>query len=253
MINHDNYYQDIIGKINHLITENKWNQAMKLVKHELEMPYIPINHEITLQELHHNIITHIRSNSSNENHEWNLERISQVLMNPFDEELHPVAFYYLQSHNARLILPTIKIYLTNINISNINKTQLLFILSNQGIDEEVEVVKNDDTFKINPSKITQWQESPVYLKITKIFEDEVHIDNPGTYGICLFLLDSYFENLFPKLPNKNQASPLAAALYIRACSLQFINIKLVVSAKKFKTTTSLIKKYLNIIIQQKIT
>ncbi|WP_342272809.1 DUF3196 family protein [Spiroplasma endosymbiont of Acasis viretata] len=253
MINHDNYYQDIIGKINHLISENKWDQAMKLVKHELEMPYIPIHHEVTLQELHHNITTHIRLNSKNESHEWNLERISHVLMNPFDEDLHPVAFYYLQSHNARLILPTIKIYLTNKNINNINKTQLLFILNNQGIDEEIEVIKGHDTFKINPKKITQWQESLVYLKITKIFEDEVHIDNPGIYGICLFLLDSYFENLFPTLPNKNQAAALAAALYIRACSFQFISVKLVESAKKFKTTTTLIKKYLSIMIQQQIT
>lgn len=253
MINHDNYYQDIIGKINHLITENKWDQAMKLVKHELEMPYIPIHHEITLQELHHNIITHIRLTNKNENHEWNLERISCVLMNPFDKELHPVAFYYLQSHNARLILPTIKNYLSDKNINNVNKTQLLFILSSQGIDEEIEVIKSHETFKINPKKITQWQESLVYLKITKIFEDEVHIDNPGIYGICLFLLDSYFENLFPTLPNKDQASALAAALYIRACSLQFINVKLVASAKKFKTTTILIKKYLSIMIQQQIT
>lgn len=253
MINHDNYYQDIIGKINHLITENKWDQAMKLVKHELEMPYIPIHHEITLQELHNNIITHIRLNNKNENHEWNLEKISSVLMNPFDEELHPVAFYYLQSHNARLILPTIKIYLANKNINNINKTQILFILSNQGINEEIEVIKSHDTFKVNPKKITQWQESPVYLKITKIFEDEVHIDNPGIYGICLFLLDSYFEDLFPALPNKNQAAALAAALYVRAYSLQFISVKLVASAKKFKTTTTLIKKYLSIMIQQQIT
>lgn len=253
MINHDNYYQDIIGKINHLITENKWDQAMKLVKHELEMPYIPINHEIKLQELYRNIITHIRLNSKNKNHEWNLERISQVLMNPFDEEFHPVAFYYLQSHNARLILPTIKFYLANKKINNTNKTKLLFILANQDIDEEIEVIKNHDTFKINPKKIRQWQTLPVYLKISKIFADEVYIDNPGIYEICLFLLNNYFENLFPFLPNKNQAAALAAALYIRACILQFISVKLVGSAKKFKTTTTLVKKYLNIIIQQQIT
>lgn len=253
MINHDNYYQDIIGEINHLITENKWDQAMKLVKHELEMPYIPIHHEVTLQELHHNITTHIRVNNKLENHEWNLDKISRVLINPFDEKLHRVAFYYLQSHNARLILPTIKNYLANKNINNINKTQLLLILSKQDVDEEIVVIKSHDTFKVNPKKIIHWQQSLIYLKITKILEDEVHIDNPGIYGICLFLLDSYFESLFPTLPNKDQAPALSAALYVHACSLQFISVKLVASAKKFKTTTTLIKKYLNIMIQQQIT
>ena len=253
MINYDNYYQDIIGKINHLITEQKWDQAMKLVKQELEMPYIPINFEITLQELHHNIVTNIRVNTKAKSAEWSLEEISQILLNPLDEDIHPVAFYYLKNHNVRLILPAIKTYLISKNFSNINKTQLLFLLNSQSINEEILVVKTHGIFKINPSILLPWQELPVYKTIVAIFEDQVHIDNPGIYGICLFLLDSYIENLFPTLPNNKQASALAAALYIVACSLHFINVTLVASAKKFQTTTIVIKKYLDIIKKEQIT
>ncbi|WP_342277193.1 DUF3196 family protein [Spiroplasma endosymbiont of Nebria brevicollis] len=252
MVNHDSYYQDIIGKINHHISANEWVQAMKLVKNELEMPYIPRNYEVTLQDLHHEIATNIKVNSKPQIHEWNLTEISQVLMNPFDEEFHPVAFYYFQSHNVRLILPTIKKYLASKDFNNINKTQLLLLLNSQGIDETMTVVKTHGTFQINPKQLIPCHELPIYTSITKLFEDEVHIDNPGIYGICLFLLDSYIENLLPELPNNNQASALAAALYVRACSFQSITVTLIASANKFQTTTTLVKKYLNIINQQKI-
>lgn len=253
MVNHhDSYYQDIIGKINYHISENQWIEAMKLVKNELEMPYIPRNHEIVLQDLHHEITANIKANSKLQIHEWNLTEISRILLNPFDEELHTMAFYYLQSHNVRLILPTIRKYLASKDFNNINKTQLLFLLSNQGIDETITIVKTHGTFQVNPKQLVPWHELPIYTSITKLFEDEVHIDNPGIYGICLFLLDSYIENLFPELPNDKQTSALAAALYVRACSLQFITVTLISSAKKFQTTTTLIRKYLNIINKQQI-
>ncbi|WP_308149406.1 DUF3196 family protein [Spiroplasma sp. AdecLV25b] len=253
MVNHDSYYQDIIGKINHHINANEWVQAMKLVKNELEMPYIPSNYEVTLQDLYHEIAANIRVNSKPQVYEWNLTEITKVLMNPFDEELHPVAFYYLQSHNVRLILPAIKKYLASKDFNNINKTQLLFLLSNQGIDETITVVKTHGTFQINPKQLMPCHELPIYISVMKLFEDEVHIDNPGIYDICLFLLNSYVENLLPELPDNNQVSALAAALYVHACSFQSITVTLITSANKFQTTTNLVKKYLNIIKQQKIT
>lgn len=253
MVNHDSYYQNIIGKINHHISTNEWTQAMKIVKNELEMPYIPRNHEIILQDLYHKISTNIRLNSKPQIHEWNLTQISEILMNPFDEERHPMAFYYLQSNNVRLILPAIKKYLASKDFNNINKTRLLFLLNSQDINETLTVAKTNGTFQINPKQLIPWHKLPIYTSIVKLFEDEVHIDNPGTYAICLFLLDSYIENLFPELPNKNQKAPLAGALYIRACSLQFNTVTLLTSANKFQTTTALVKKYLKIINQQQIT
>lgn len=252
-INSDSYYQEIIDKIKNLILENNWNHALILVKDELKMPYIPNEQETILKLLQDEIENHLTINTKIKNRDWNLQEISKVLMNPFDEELHPMAFYYLQSQNVRLILSEIEKYLISKIFSNANKTELLFILKNQDINQDFKVVKTHGVFIVNPSKLIPWNDLSIYQAIVKLFEDEVYIDNPGIYHICLSLLESYIENLFPMIPNKNQAKPLAAALYIRACSLQFINVTLTYCSNKFQTTSTLIKKYVTIINEQQIT
>lgn len=240
-----NYYQDIIGKINHFISEKNWQEALKLVKEELDVVYIPSYYEEQFNSLYHEIITNI-------NHEkkvflndtWSLEKILEVINDVNKSELHLVAFYHLQKHNVRLILPIIITYLINIRNNDFNKTQLLYILKEQRVDQEIEIIKFNEKIKLNPVKLIFWKESDIYKIINKDLQKKVEVDNPGLYKICIYLLNNYFQCLVPKLPSIKQKNALEAAVYIRSCNLQFMKVSLLSAATKFNSTQSLIKKFL---------
>lgn len=252
----DNYYHEIIAKINHLISQKDWDQALILVQEELAVTYIPKQYQEQFQKLYSDIVFNlkmIKDDKENISSFWTLEMISQTLKNQKDEEQHNTAFYHLQNYNVRLILPIIIDYLLNPAISNISKTRLLVLLKNQSIKEEFKVVKNHGTFNIKPLKFPLWYDLPVYQNISKLLEQKVYSDNPSLFQICSFLLNNYFESLMPKIPSLKHTNAIAAAIYIRACSLQFIRVTLLSSTKMFHSTSSLIKKYLLDLNQHKIT
>jgi len=55
-MDNNDYYQTIIVKINHLITEEKLSQAFDIVKEELQVAYIPQQYQDQLQKLHDEIV-----------------------------------------------------------------------------------------------------------------------------------------------------------------------------------------------------
>lgn len=252
----DNYYHEIIAKINHLINQKAWEQALILVQEELAVTYIPRQYQEQFEKLKSDIVFNLKAQTDQEEEIpaiWTLAMISKVISDPLNEEQHPIAFYHLQNYNVRLILPIITEYLLNPNISNINKTGLLIVLKKQGIEAEFQVVKSHGTFSIKPSKFPLWYDLKIYQNISKLLEKKIYSDNPSLFQICQFLLNNYFESLMPTLPSLKHTNAIAAAIYVRACSLQFIRVTLLSSTKMFHSTSALIKKYLLDLNQHKIT
>lgn len=250
-----NYYQEIISKINSCIADQKWDQALALVSDELQVAYIPKNYLDQFSLLHQKILHELKEQKANKSQSqiWSLEKITKIMKNYSDPEMHAVSFYHLKNHNVRLILPVIREYLMNNTINNINKTQLLYVLKSQAINENFKLIKNKKIFQVNPINLIDWKESLSYQKVNKLLEQSVAVDNPGIHQICCFLLNSYYQSLIPDLPSSKHSNAIAAAIYIRACSLQFIKVTLLSSANKFHSTTKLIKQYLLDINQHKIT
>lgn len=241
------YYQTIIVKINHLITENKLSQAFALVEEELQVAYIPQQYQEQLQKFHNEIVFNLNQEKNDADivsNFWTLAKITEILNDWVKQEQHPTAFYFLQNYNVRLILPVITNYLLNPNITNINKTRLLILLKNQNIDQEFQVTKTQANFVINPVKLLVWYDWKIYQQVNQLLSKIVYVDNPGLFQICHYLLNSYFESLMPSIPSLKHVNPIAAAIYIRACSLQFIRVTLISSARMFHSTSTLIKKYL---------
>lgn len=241
------YYQTIIVKINHLITEEKLLQAFDLVKEELQVAYIPQQYQEQLQKLHDEIafnLNQAKDDSDVVPNFWTLAKITEILNDWPKQEHHATAFYFLQNYNVRLILPVIISYLLNPNITNINKTRLLILLKNQNINQQFQVMKTHGNFVINPVKLLAWYDWKVYQQVNQLLEKNVNIDNPGLFQICHYLLNSYCESLMPLMPNLKHINAIAAAIYIRACSLQFIRVTLILSARMFHSTSTVIKKYL---------
>jgi len=56
----------------------------------------------------------------------------------------------------------------------------------------------------------------------------------------------------PSVPSLKHINAIAAAIYIRACSLQFIRVTLLLSARMFHSTSTVIKKYLTDLKMHKI-
>lgn len=252
----DNYYHEIITKVNNLISEKAWEQALTLVQEELAVIYIPRQYQEQFQKLYSDIVFNLKlkkENSKEENNFWTLAKISEVINNYQEEEQHPIAFYHLQNYNVRLILLAVVDYLLNPNNSNINKTRLLIVMKNQGIKDEFKVVKTHGTFTISPIKFPLWYELKIYQKISKLLEQKVYSDNPSLFQICSFLLNNYFESLMPKILHLKHTNAIAAAIYIRACSLQCIRVTLLSSSKIFHSTSIIIKQYLLDLNQHKIT
>lgn len=251
----DNYYHDIIAKINHLISQRAWDQALVLVQEELAVTYIPKQYQEQFEKLYSDIVFNLKLEQENqaEIRPWTLAMISKVISDPLAEEQHPIAFYHLQNYNVRLILPVINDYLLNPNINNINKTRLVMLLKTQGIAEEFKLVKSHDTFNINPIKFPVWYDLVIYQNVSKLLEQKIYSDNPSLFQICGFLLNNYFESLMPKIPSLKHTNAIAAAIYVRACSLQFIRVTLLSSTQMFHSTSNLIKKYLSDLNQHKIT
>lgn len=242
-----NYYQTIIVKINHLIMEKKFAQAFALVKEELQVAYIPQEYQEQLQKFHDEIVFNLNQEKNDSDivpNFWTLAKITEILNDWPKQEQHATAFYFLQNYNVRLILPVITSYLLNPNITNINKTRLLILLKNQNINQEFQVTKTHANFVINPIKLLAWYDWKVYQQVNQLLEKIVYVDNPGLFQICHYLLNSYFESLMPSIPSLKYVNAIAAAIYIRACSLQFIRVTLLLSARMFHSTSTVIKEYL---------
>jgi len=56
----------------------------------------------------------------------------------------------------------------------------------------------------------------------------------------------------PSVPSLKHINAIAAAIYIRACSLQFIRVTLLLSARMFHSTSTVIKRYLTDLKMHKI-
>ncbi|MGL5268505.1 MAG: DUF3196 family protein [Spiroplasma sp.] len=252
----DNYYHEIIVKINNLISQEIWEQALVLVQEELAVAYVPKQYQEQFQKLYSDIVFNLKLKNENQeekNNFWTLAMINKVISNFENEEQHPIAFYHLQNYNVRLILPSVINYLLNPNISNINKTRLLIVMKNQGIKDKFKIVKTHGTFTISPVKFPLWYQLKIYQNISKLLEQKVYSDNPSLFQICNFLLNNYFESLMPKVLHLKHTNAIAAAIYIHACSLQFIRVTLLSSGKLFHSTSVLIKQYLLDLNQHKIT
>lgn len=252
----DNYYHEIITKINDLINQKSWEEALTLVQEELAVTYIPKQYQEQFQKLYIDIVFNLKLKNENhvkENDFWTLDMISEVINNSQDEEQHSIAFYHLQNYNVRVILIDLIDYLLNPNIGNINKTRLLVVMKNQGIKDKFKVVKTHGTFIISPINFPLWYQLKIYKNIIKLLEQKVYSDNPSLFQICSFLLNNYFESLMPKVLHLKHTNAIAASIYIHACSLQSIRVTLLSSSKLFHSTSILIKQCLLDLNQHKIT
>ncbi|AOG60249.1 hypothetical protein SHELI_v1c02940 [Spiroplasma helicoides] len=192
----DNYYDITLKKIHQLIDEEKYEEAYIIINQELSAPYVPMDFEEKLQKLA------IESSSKMQNDfvkniNWNLDKVTEIMKNNLNLETQLIAIDALRNLNVRKIIPHIKQYLANPEIKNEFKTFMFFVLMEQKIDEEFEVVKFDSKYYINPCKFDLFASQNVLKEIELKLENLIYDKDPSLYTICKNVTSSYYYNAFP--------------------------------------------------------
>ena len=242
----NNYYDEFLLEMKQLIKENRYYEVQKKLKIELEIPYIPKEYENKIIELYKEVNKLIKLNSDSEIKQWNLSTIKKIIMSPFDEEIHPVAFHHLVNQNARKILPEIEKYLINEQFRNENKTHLLLVLKDQQLNEQLQVNKTHGKYLINPSEIISFEQEKLTREIHKILDDKVYNDSPSLMQICWSIWENYWYNFYPSLEELKYCNDLSAAITYCAHQMQFETISIKEISEQFNSnyenTEKIIKK-----------
>ncbi|MBH8623285.1 DUF3196 family protein [Spiroplasma sp. hyd1] len=239
-----NYYDELINEIEELIDNSNYNDALTKLKTELTIPYIPQNIEKKLETLLKEVNAKMLEQQPNPNSVWTLAKISEILTNPTDEETQLLAFHYLKDQNLRKILPVIRKYLVNKKVSNFAKIYLLYLLKEQEINEVFQVQKTNGFFKLNPQEMTPYQEEEQVKLVLQLLDQWVYNDNPSLYHTCLYLLETYYYDLYPQFIVNNEIEALAVAIIYQGQVMYNEKITIKVLAEQFDVALPIVQKYL---------
>ncbi|PQP78542.1 DUF3196 domain-containing protein [Spiroplasma sp. ChiS] len=245
-----NYYDELIDEIKKLISNYDYNGAFVKINDELMMPYIPQQVETVLRRLLQEVNEKMQKQKPRETTVWTLAKISDILANPADEETQLLAFQYLKDQNLRQILPVIRKYFLNKKVTDFAKIYLLYLLKKQEITEIFEVKKTNGTFQLNPSQIIPYKENEQVKTIMKLLDQWVYNDNPSLYHTCLYLLETYYYNLYPYFLENNEEKELTVAIIYQGHRMYGEQIVVQDLVEQFKVQIEIVKKYLPYLEQE---
>lgn len=245
-----NYYDELIDEIKKLISNYDYNGAFVKINDELMMPYIPQQVETVLRRLLQEVNEKMQEQKPRETTVWTLAKISDILANPADEETQLLAFQYLKDQNLRQILPVICKYFLNKKVTDFAKIYLLYLLKKQEITEIFEVKKTNGTFHLNPSQIIPYKENEQVKTIMKLLDQWVYNDNPSLYHTCLYLLETYYYNLYPYFLENNEEKALTVAIIYQGHRMYCEQIVVQDLVEQFKVQVEIVKKYLPYLDQE---
>ena len=143
-----NYYDEIIEQIELLINEEKWNDALFMIKTELQVPYVPEDFERKFTELENKVKT--LSIGDRDARTINEELIVKNLF-ASEKSLRVLSLVQFENLNASKYIDEIKkVFNEDIN-DNEEKTLLLIQLNGQKMNEEFTIKKLNREMQINPS------------------------------------------------------------------------------------------------------
>ena len=147
------FYDIMLIYLHSLINTNQKEKALKLVKEELSMPYIPMNYEDKFIEVYKEV-----AYIEKEGKEFNLSRdkIEEILCVEEDKNLIILAIVELCKLNIRDFFECISEFFKR-NIKNIFKVMLVDAMRGQGVNNEF-VIKNKN--KEDMRKTRRWA-SPI--------------------------------------------------------------------------------------------
>jgi len=203
------FYDIMIIYLHSLINTNQKEKALKLVKEELSMPYIPMNYEDKFIDIYKEVAYIEKAGK-----EYNLSRdkIEEILCVEEDKNLIILAIVELCKLNIRDFYDSISEFFKR-DIKNIYKVMLIDALRGQGVNKEFIVKNKNSEYKVIPVYSENVLESKDYIYIRKLLEDKIGNKEVSICSLALENLMLYLSDIYPKNLDEDEYSVIACILH----------------------------------------
>ena len=202
------FYDIMIVYLNALINIGQKEKALKLVKEELSMPYIPMNFEDKFLEIYKEI-----AYIEKEGKEFNLsrEKIEEILCVEEDKNLIILAIVDLCKLNIRDFFGCIREFFKR-DVKTVYKVMLIDAMRGQGVNNEFVLMNRGKEYKVVPTFCENVLESKAYIYIRKIIEDRIGSKDINICSSALENLMLYLSDIYPAYVEENEYDAIACAL-----------------------------------------
>lgn len=217
------FYDIMIIYLHSLININQKDKALKLVKEELSMPYIPMNFENEFMDIYKEV-----AYIEKEGKEFNLSRdkIEEILCIEDDKNLIILAIVELCKLNIRDFFECIQEFFKR-DVKNIYKVMLIDALRGQGVNNEFILKNKGKEYKVIPSLSENVLESKDYIYIGKILEDKIGNKELNLCSMTLENLMLYLSDVYPTNFDEDEYEYIACSLhyYVSKMYDESLNVK----------------------------
>jgi len=193
-----NYYDEILKKIQTLITENKNQEALDIVNDELAAPYVPKEVEAELRAAKQILLTRL---TADEHHEIQPQKVFNLLDNPdlpLEEKLGILDI--LARSNLRQHLNDVQKLLSSPNDNEL-KTALIYLLADQKVDETFTYHNGLEEVRVNPATFDFKKAELVPVETIHALEETLPTDYPQLVPMAKTVAVTFYYKVFPLIGN----------------------------------------------------
>lgn len=213
------YYEIMPYKIDFYIKENKLIEASVLIKQELEVPYIPTDFEKFLKDRKKEIDFIFKDKQRNVLTFEDLENIDEL-----DESTLLNILPKLKNFNLNSLKEKFQNIFSNEKISYLTKSLLIASLSDNKLDCDFVVLKENVLIKFNPANVFDIRDSENLVYINNQLKEFKDIEI-NTLNIVNNLIMTYLLYLYPLQLETQNCDELLCAAVIIASSMMNQTIK----------------------------
>lgn len=209
-----NYHDDIIIQIKELIAQSKFEEAYRILKEELNAPYVPSDKKEQFSELFR-IVNHemyLKTTSKKDFSLISIDAVRRMLNQEKSTDLECHILYNLKDVNLRLLMPEIKSFLVNPNKDNILKTVIIEAMHSQSIDNNFKIIKNGVEYVINPTSIIPIFLTSQYKDTVDVLKNYLGIHWLNIFQMNLLILEWFAYYTYPVLFDERDCSCVACAV-----------------------------------------
>ena len=219
------FYDVMILYLNSLIASNDKEKALKLVKEELAMPYIPGDYEEKFKQIYQEL-----SYTEKEHKDFllSIDKIKQILEtyddNVYEDKLSIIsAIIEMSKLNIREFLESIQVFFKR-NLRTIYKVMIIDALRSQGVNFEFDFVNGDHVTSINPITSENVLESKVYTSIKSILEENIGKHDPNLLALASENLMLYLSDIYPRKVSESEYGFIAYCVHLYSSKMYDIEV-----------------------------
>ena len=204
------FYDVMIIYLYSLIKSSNKEKALKLVKEELSMPYIPALYEDRFKEIYREL-----SYKEKEPKEYVLSRdkIKEILETNEDKNVIILAIVEMCKLNIRDFIDSIQVFFKR-NLRNIYKVMVIDALRSQGVNFNFDLSNSGKNSVINPITSENILEGEDYSIIKKILETNIGKQDPNLLSLACENLMLYLSEIYPATIEENEYDFIAYCVHL---------------------------------------